>query len=223
MAIQFFSQNTTTTSQTLTGAFFTNPVSARSTICLFCQAASFAAITPFSASDSLNGTYNTVVTQSGGDGSAMAMLYIENAIAGSPVFTITIPNPSYFGPFCVFGMELPPTSGLRTSNSDAVAFSGLNASMPFVGTSLNDICAAAGYGNGGSDAATAGDFGSNPATADGGLAAISGLSQDGLSSGGTINATMTVGTTGHGWVMVGGVFIPATVLSPDPIFYGMNS
>lgn len=224
MALQFFTVSSSTGATTLVGSF-TNPVPAHSTICIIAIANSFVAITPMTSSDDLNGPgtpYTTAIEQPDGGGAAMTLLYLENSLAGSPNISVTIPNPSFFSDYAVFGILLPPTAGLRIGGvGDAHAFSGLNASLALNGIVLGDYCVAGVFGSEGVDAATAGNFGTNPATPDGGLAIISALSQDGLSSGINITATMTAGTTGVGWDMVAAVFIPGAA-GVDALFFGTD-
>ena len=123
-----------------------------------------------------------------------------NAGANTVEFTSTIGQSSY-----VFIAEEPASSGLRAANSVTFSGSSSNPTMPLAGTETGDVVVALGGQAYNKPGLTSGNIGTNPATSlqtDGSLAW-----EDGVSTGGTINATFTGADLA--WDVTGVALIPA--------------
>jgi hypothetical protein len=157
--------------------------------------------------DSQGNHYTRIATATSGAGNIGAIWVAVGINPGANTVTVHYGGSS---DVVVTIIELPASSGVRVSNT-ATASGASNPSVSLVNTAAGDICASIVCADGTTQ--TAGLFGSNTAFIKAPVFANT-PTQDGVSSGGTINAT-SVGS-GSSWFAIALALLPVT---GDVIFF----
>lgn len=197
-----------------TAAFGSNNT-AKNTIVVTVWTATVPTVT---VSDSQGNAYTLVVSALRSDNTGSAFIYVsENIKAGPNTITVTPLGGTDFVGFV--GIEEPPSSGTPISNSNGVVGgTQAQATVSLSNTTVGDVCVALFLING---TVGVGNFGTNVGNSI--FSPFSNiLTQDGNSSGGTINATssnLLGGTSGYTAIAVD---LHAATTSSNAIFYNTD-